>query len=237
MIPLTVLSRSARRARRRVFEAAGSARYSRPALYEIDRKLERHMDFDRGVFVEAGANDGYVQSNTYYFEKMRGWAGVLIEPVPQLAAACRNIRRGPVFEAALVESAEPGTTVELHWAGLMSTLTGALGDSAVTATHVEAGIKVQQLAGSWRLRVAARTLSAILDEAGIGSHIDLLSLDVEGGEPAALRGLDWSRHAPRFICVEARDPVAIAALLEPRYDLVEVLTDLGTYRDLLYGRR
>jgi len=52
-----------------------------------------------------------------------------------------------------------------------------------------------------------------------------------------LRGLDLERHAPRFICVEARDQSAIAALLEPRYELREILTDLGEYRDLLYARR
>jgi len=49
-----------------------------------------------------------------------------------------------------------------------------------------------------------------------------------------LRGLDFARHAPRFVCVEARDRPAIAALLNPRYRLLEVLTDLGDYQDLLY---
>ena len=53
----------------------------------------------------------------------------------------------------------------------------------------------------------------------------------------ALRGLELARHAPRFICVEARDEAAIAALLGSHYDLREVLTDLGTHRDLLYARK
>jgi hypothetical protein len=52
-----------------------------------------------------------------------------------------------------------------------------------------------------------------------------------------LRGIDFNRHAPRFICVEARDEAAIVALLGPRYELREVLTELGTHRDLLYARR
>jgi len=215
-------------------EAAGIARYSRPALDELDRKLERHLDFDAGVFVEAGSNDGVKQSNTYYFEKIRGWTGLLIEPVPSLAAECRKNRRGPVVEAALVASEEPGATVELHVAGLMSTVTGALGDPAATARHVAVGLELQRLSSAPSLRVPARTLSALIDEAALRLPIDLLSLDVEGAEPAALRGLDLARHAPRFICVEARAPAVITAILEPRYRLVEMLSDTGTYRDLLY---
>lgn len=226
------------RARRAVFEALGSARYSRMALNGLDRKLERHLDFDGGVFVEAGANDGVEQSNTYYFEKFRGWTGLLVEPEPTLAAACRRNRRARVAQAALVGEEKPGAVVELHFAGLMSTLDGALGDAAATARHVQTGLAVQpEIAATRTVKVPARTLSALLDEAGIARPVDLLSLDVEGAEAMALRGIDFARHAPKFICVEARDAAAIAAVLEPRYRVVEVLSDTGTHRDLLYALR
>ena len=225
------------RVRRTVCETLGIAHYSYLGLNGLDRKIERHLNFDNGVFIEAGANDGVRQSNTYYFEKIRGWTGLLVEPEPTMAAACRQNRRSCVVEAALVASEVPGGTVELHFAGLMSTVSGALGDAEDTARHVAAGLAVQKLPATRRLLVAARTLSSLLDEAGFNRPVDLLSLDVEGGEPEALRGLDLARHAPRFICVEARDAAAIAAVLEPRYRLLEVLTDLGTHRDLLYTLR
>lgn len=235
---ITRIHRNYHRLRRALHEAAGSARYSRMALHDLDRKLERHIGFDGGVFVEAGANDGVEQSNTYYLEKFRGWTGLLVEPEPGLAAACRRNRRARVAEAALVAEDVPGATVVLNFAGLMSTVDGALGDAAATARHVATALSVQpELAGTRRVPVPARTLSALLDEAGLVRPVDLLSLDVEGGEAAALRGLDFSRHAPRFICVEARDAAAIAAVLEPRYRVVEVLTDVGSHRDLLYGLR
>jgi FkbM family methyltransferase len=232
-----VIRRPLARLRRTACEAVGVTRFSRVALDGLDRKLERHLDFDGGVFVEAGANDGVRQSNSYYFEKIRGWTGLLVEPVPALAAECRKNRRGPVAEAALVETEVPGATVELCVAGLMSTVSGAMGDAEATARHVAAGVAVQRLPGTEWIRVPARTLSALIDEAGLARRIDLLSLDVEGAEPAALRGVDFDRHAPRFICVEARDEGVIAAILEPRYRLAEVLTDLGTHRDLLYALR
>ena len=34
----------------------------------------------RGFFVESGADDGEIYSNTLYFEMNRGWTGLLVEP-------------------------------------------------------------------------------------------------------------------------------------------------------------
>ena len=223
--------------RRRAHEFVGSARYSRPALDQLDLKLERHLDFDGGFFVEAGAHDGYAQSNTYYLERFRGWSGVLVEGIPALAALCRRNRpRSTVVQAALVAQAQPGDTVRMHFGGLMSAVAGALGSAEATAAHVRQGVAVQELPGTYEIAVPARTLSDVLDEAAPGREVDLLSLDVEGLEAAVLRGLDLRRHAPRFICVEARDRAEIEALLAPRYRLREVLVDHGARCDLLFAR-
>jgi FkbM family methyltransferase len=226
-----------KRLRRAAFEAVGSARYSRPALHQLDQRLERHINLDHGFFVEAGANDGFSQSNTYYLERFRGWTGILVEPIPELAAECRLNRMSPVFEAAFVADELTATSVTLHCAGLMSTVAGALGDAEVTRRHIETGLAVQRLRSSRTLQVPARTLSSLLDEQRIDREIDLLSLDVEGAEPQALRGLDLRRHSPRWICVEARDPNEIHRLLDRTHQLKETLTDLGTHLDLLYARR
>jgi FkbM family methyltransferase len=226
-------------ARRSACEAMGVGRYSWMALHDIDRKLAKHLTQEGGVFIEAGANDGILQSNTYYFEKIRGWTGLLIEPGMALAAKCRENRpQSTVVRAALVSTDKPGAEVELHVAGLMSTVAGAMGDATATAHHVAAGLAVQGLKDTSREFVPARALSAIIDEVGLRLPVDLLSLDVEGAEPAALAGLDLDRHAPRFVCVEARNAAAIAAYLEPRYRMIEVLYDGGgAYRDLLYALR
>lgn len=227
-----------KRARRHACEALGLARYSRPALHELDRKLERWLDFDGGFFVEAGANDGFTQSNTYYFERMRGWRGVLVEPVPELCARCRRERpRAVVVQAALVAPDFPHAEIEVRYAGLMSVTDGAFGDEAQRERHLAAGLKQDGVDGTYAIRAPARTLTAILDAEAAGREIDLLSLDVEGYELPALTGLDLARHAPRFICVEARDPDAVAQQLGTRYALAEVLCDTRTYRDLLFRRR
>ena len=70
------------------------------------------------------------------------------------------------------------------------------------------------------VQVSARPLSDVLSEAGI-TDIDLITLDVEGFEGPALRGLDLSKHCPRFILVEMlhedRQRPEIESILGGRY--------------------
>ena len=91
-----------RRLRRRAHERLGSDRLSHPSR-EIEDVLVRYLPQRGGVYVEAGAYDGYFQSSTYWLERFRGWTGVLVEPVPELARATRRERpRSRVVECALV---------------------------------------------------------------------------------------------------------------------------------------
>jgi len=50
------------------------------SLNNIDKKMLEYLNFDNGYFIECGANDGIKQSNTFHYEKEKGWRGVLIEP-------------------------------------------------------------------------------------------------------------------------------------------------------------
>jgi FkbM family methyltransferase len=183
---------AARRARRNLFERYGSARYSFPALHGIDRELDRIIDRDGGYFVEAGGHDGYTQSNTYYLERFRGWTGVLVEPMRELAReARRNRPRARVVECALVSFDHGDDYVDMHFGDLFSNVDRDDGGNDTWAAN--------GLALGWRdprsERVPARPLSSVLDEAR-ADRIDLLSLDVEGYEAEVLRGLDLSLHAP-----------------------------------------
>lgn len=234
----STLQRSLVRWRRRLFELAGSDRYSWPGLDGLDRKIARHLDFHGGFFIEAGANDGVRQSNTYWLERFRGWRGILVEPMPELARECRKNRpTATVVEAALVARAKKTDTVEMTFAGLMSTAAGAFATEAETSAHVAAGLRVEKLAATYAVKVPARTLTQVLEAAGARGEIHLLSLDVEGMEEAVLRGLDFERFAPRMICVEMRPASRISEILGLRYEELEVLADYGERKDVLFRRR
>ena len=55
-------------------------RDARFARYGMDRRLEEVLPHKGGFYVELGANDGALASNSYYFELKKNWTGILIEP-------------------------------------------------------------------------------------------------------------------------------------------------------------
>lgn len=202
------------------------------ALNELDRKLEKYLDFDNGVFVEAGANNGLRQSNSLYFEMRRGWRGVLVEAVPALYEECRRNRpRAQAVWAALGSPAQVPGTAAIRFAGLMSVVKGGMGSDEEEDAHVAAGCEVQKIE-AYETSAPYSTLSHILDRCGL-NEVDFLSLDVEGFEAQALEGLDLDRHRPRFILVEARYREAVDKQLLGHYEVVDVLS----HHDVLYRRR
>jgi FkbM family methyltransferase len=213
--------------RRGLAEMFGSRRYSHPALFGMDRRLTELMPSRNGVFVEAGAHDGYTQSNTYFLERYLGWSGVLVEPVPELREKCEKRRpRSRVVGCALVGPGHPPQAT-INFGDLMSTL----GD----ANYAEGGLAVTGRA-AYAATVPAKTLSSVLDEAGVETP-DVIVLDLEGHELDALRGLDLDRHAPRFLLIETMDRAKMQpqfdALLGSHFEFAEPVSDF----DLLYRRR
>lgn len=197
----------------------------RDGLLPLNRKLLKYLP-RVGLFVEVGANDGIKQSNTLYLEHRLGWRGILIEPIPELYDQCsRNRPLARVFHSACSdpETAARGY-IPMTECGLMSIVDGTLGGSAREMEWIHTGESLQDIK-SRKLKVPCRTLSSILDECG-ATVIDFLSIDVEGHELSLLRGLDLSRHRPRFILVETihTDRFALESLLGRSYRLVAQLT-------------
>lgn len=203
-------------ARRRLHEACGSFKHSRMSLNEIDDKLAPYLNFEGGFFIEAGANDGVSQSNTYFLEKALGWRGVLVEPVPRLFQKCRrNRRNSAVFNCALVAPEDEGTAVsicDMGDRGLLSRISAGDTSSAGSVTEI-----------------CGRTLTSVLSESQV-ERIDFFSLDVEGYELSVLKGLDLSRFAPSFILVETAQVEKVDESLLPCYERVVQLT----HHDYLY---
>ena len=202
------------------------------SLNGLDLKLARHLTKRCGTFIEAGANDGQTQSNTLYFEQYLGWSGLLVEPVPSLAEQCSRNRPGCwVANFALVPLGDAPTEIEMWSCGLMSFVEGSFKTEEEASSHLRTSQDCEQPKPE-RARVPTRSLSALLDEYRM-PRVDLLSLDVEGFEAPALRGIDFNRHVIDYILVEARYRAEVDEVLLPHYDLVEELTA----RDLLYRKK
>ncbi len=226
---------------RPALELLGIDALSWPGLNELDRKLARHLPERGGWFVEAGANDGFLQSNTYHLARFQRWRGVLIEPVPHLAEQCRKRRpESKVYECALGAPERSGSTVKLRFAGLMTNVCGALGDEVTETRRAQAGLAVQGLPVEPRVvEVPLRTLTEVLIASGTPSKFDLLSLDVEGHEVEVLKGFDLDRHQARLICIEARRTRLdeVRERLSGRYEMKEVLHEGSEHGDYLFRLR
>lgn len=221
--------------RRKAFEAVGSARYSRPSLYEMDKKLEKYLPYSGGFFIEAGANDGFSQSNTYYLEKFRGWQGILIEGIPELYHQCVVERpNSRVFNCALVAENCTEPYVTMKYADLMSIVEGALKSDAADREHLDKGREVQKnnRIVPYEVKVPTRTITSLLDECQV-QEIDLLSLDVEGFELNVLKGLDFNKYRPKHILVEARFKLEIDEYICEFYTQIDRLS----IHDYLYRAR
>ncbi|TAN38414.1 MAG: FkbM family methyltransferase [Verrucomicrobia bacterium] len=207
------------------------------ALEKLDIKLEPYLRRRGGFFIEAGANNGISYSNTLYFEKYLGWHGLLIEAVPSLSEDCQKNRpRCLVEHCALVAAEYPQHTIEIQYCNLMSIVPGALGDAEEERKHIQDGLQfLKSHEKVYTTRVPAQTLSAIIDKHQI-EHIDLLSLDVEGYEAQALKGIDFDRHRPEFMLIEVRRKPEIEAVIGKYYTVVAVLQANEAYADILYRR-
>ena len=171
-----------------------------------------------GTFVDIGGYDGTTGSNSWFFELWRGWYGVLVEPVPAQLDKAKLVRRCPCLGLAVAATEGEAEFIEVtegftQMSGLAATYEpGLLGKVRADPRHKE---RV--------LRVETRTLSRILDDAGIPDP-DFVSLDIEGGEPAVLAAFPFDRHAVGVWAIENNTGTdEIALIMQANgYDLIEL---------------
>lgn len=162
--------------------------------------LAAFEDTPRGRFVEVGCIDGRRFSNTLALEE-RGWSGVCVEAHAGYIDLIRRNRPGCiVVHAAVADRDEPEVPFYANARGALSTLDKSL-ETRWRRDYAP------WFSGFTEQRVPMKRLGTILDDAGV-REIDVLSIDIDGTDAAALRGLDLARHRPALIVIEADDDQA-----------------------------
>lgn len=180
------------------------------AQHGEDVVLWRALGDRHGVFyVDVGAFDPTYDSVTQALYE-RGWRGVNIEPQPDRLEAFEKERPEDVNLQLAIGDDDGETVLYLPdhpgWASVL--------DPAETGTHGEDARAIQ---------VTLRRLDTLLSELGI-EHVDVLKVDVEGAEPAVIRGLLQGPVRPLVCVIEGVAPGVGRAAGD---EAVRLLVDAG----------
>ena len=147
-------------------------------LYHQYFKGERRK-WGQGFYVDIGTNHATDISNTLFFDKCLGWRGVCFEPQEQYhdlirrKRGCKLIPHCVLGKAAAVKGSHSGVSF-----------------------HVDV-VDASDTSGSMRC-VGLDDVIAELGE----STVDIVSIDIEGNEPAVLRCFPFEQHHVSFWLVE-----------------------------------
>lgn len=164
-----------------------------------------------GYFVEFGACDGLLVSNTVMLERRFGWRGVLAEP-DRYWKDRLPMNRTAVIDTRCVSSVT-GQQLEFYQSDRP-------GNSSPDHDHAYLGSVLASYS------VETVTLSDLLKHHKAPTFIDFLSVDTEGHEKDVFANFDFDRYKFGFICVEEHEGVA-------PIDSVQPILERGGYKLIL----
>ena len=158
-----------------------------------------------GFFLDVGSGHGTIGSNTKALEEL-GWTGICVDPFPvhMEGRTCR-------MEKAVVSSTA-GQVVKFHTHSGLGGIADTLGKWKEEAEKSPA------------VELTTVTLGELLQRDNAPSFIHFLSLDIEGAELEALKGVPFDKYRFGAMAIEHNDE-------EPkRTDLLKFLADKGYER-------
>jgi len=154
-------------------------------LFELDDKRD-------GYFVEFGATNGLVNSNTWLLEKRFGWSGILAEPNPDWHDALRANRNCHIDTRCVFTNTGATLTFLSADDPELSGLAAASGRDH-NAGRRAAGIPFD---------VCTVSLNDLLKAHGAPSLIDYMSIDTEGSEFDILSRFDFETYRVSLFSIE-----------------------------------
>ena len=151
-----------------------------------------------GTYVDVGGGHPVADNVSFWFY-LKGWRGLVVEPQQALADIYAHVRPRDHTVSCLAGRAEGAA--QFHVVEKLH------GFSSMVREHAEGAAEFG--AAFTTLIKPVRSLAALIDEAGLEA-IDFLKIDVEGAEAEVLAGMDFSRHRPRVILLEAVAPGSMA---------------------------
>tara|TARA_B100000035_G_scaffold267680_1_gene240834 strand:+ start:753 stop:1505 length:753 start_codon:yes stop_codon:yes gene_type:complete len=198
------------------------------ALNNLDVIINKYLNYNNGYYVEIGANDGFNQSNSLYFEIYKNWNGVLIEPLKDKfldLKKCRSSKKNQMFNNICAGFDFKNKNVEIINMNLMS-----LSKEINNSLNIEGHIKKYEARTKKNTKISLQkvevlTLNRILEIANAPHLMDILFLDTEGSELEVLKGINFKKYNFKFMCIEVRNQNEIENFLKKyNYELVKKIS-------------
>jgi len=152
-------------------------------------------DVENGHYIDVGANHPQLFSNTYAFY-LKKWTGICIDGNEQFVDEWKLFRPNDKFIIALLSDKVKNVEYTLY------------PDHTISTINEESRLRYNQRFNNSDIihyTVQTDTLQNIINFFDIENEIHLLSIDIEGEELNALRGLDFDKNSPGVIVVEIKN--------------------------------
>lgn len=198
--------------------------------YSQDLYLDKNIfkGFKNGIFVDVGAHDGISLNNTLYFEKKSNWNGINIEPIKNIydllvsnRPNCININSA-IFDKEIEVDFIQNTGYTEMLSGIKETY------------HIKHKQRLDReiisMGGkSEIIKIKTKRLENILDENKI-THVNLLSIDVEGAEFEVIKSIDFDKVFIDVIVFESNykdtSKKIIDYLVKKNFKIIKISQDI-----------
>ncbi len=156
-----------------------------------------------GFYLDVGAHDGLIASNTYFFEKCLEWNGICIEPLPNVFDLLVKNRNSININACAYND---NRILKFNQCiGYTEMLSGIVDTyNPQHSQRIDYESKIYNCTNKI-IEVQAFRLEDLLTSHQI-KIIDYLSLDVEGSELQVLEGIDFGKVHINVMTVEMNYP-------------------------------
>ena len=188
---------------------------------DYDKWLLHKTNFKRqGFFVDIGAGDGIIGSNTFLLEKFYNWQGICVDPNPTFLKSLCGSRDCLISDLAVYK--QSGKV--LPFKHLQQHRTEFIG------WHFRSGLAENVDKTSVQFddhRVYSITLNDLLELYAAPKEIDYISIDTEGSEVDILGNFDFNKYNIKFFTIESNNEEnrnkVIDIMSKNKYNIIEDL--------------
>lgn len=173
-------------------------------------------------YVDVGANDGIIVSNTAYFDMNLGWFGICIEPHPRAFSELQKNRVNSINLNFCVseKEAEVDFLVVNGYAEMLSGIEKHYHPDHLSRIESE----IKNHGGSKEIiKVQSKPMKKIFKDYNV-KKVDYLSIDTEGSEYQILSSIDFEKVDIRVISTENSSKTDIKGLLQDKgYEMLDII--------------